>query len=125
MTTRCSEREEPKPRERLSLPEFEVDPHTGRLDWRGNITRLEPMTMQVLIYLMSKRHRWVSAKELGQQAIDPCWSDDGLQCPESHEVAANCVAVIRRSLGVTDETLISSRYDPLVLQRYRFNESAI
>jgi DNA-binding response OmpR family regulator len=114
---------QPYAREQFRLPDFEISLDTGRVNWKGNVSKPAPLVLQALLYLMVNRDRWVSARELGEELTAGIWGHVSQE--EREQYAHRCVAALRRSLGDEENTLITSRVDKQSHRWYRFNESAI
>ena len=71
--------------------DFEVDPDTWRLSRGGQEIHLEPVVLNLLIYLISHRDRLVTRQEL----MDTVWGDTVI----SESAVSQAVARVRKALG--------------------------
>lgn len=90
--------------------DFVVDPETWRLSRGGEEIHLEPVVLELLIYLIAHRERLVTRQEL----MDTVWGDTVI----SESALTKAVARLRRALGDDSAT---HRYVETVRSRgYRF-----
>ncbi len=90
--------------------DFLVDPETWRLSRGGEEIHLEPVVLELLIYLIAHRQRLVTREEL----MDTVWGDTVI----SESALTKAVARLRRALGDDSAT---HRYVETVRSRgYRF-----
>jgi len=90
--------------------DFVVDPETWRLARGGQEVHLEPVALNLLIYLISHRDRLVTRQEL----MDTVWGDTVI----SESAVNQAVARVRKALG--DDSAIHRYVETVHSKGYRF-----
>ena len=90
--------------------DFVVDPETWRLSRGGQEIHLEPVVLNLLIYLISHRDRLVTRQEL----MDTVWGDTVI----SESAVSQAVARVRKALG--DDSATHRYLETVHSKGYRF-----